>query len=218
LISIVSGTLTHLGLDHVVIECGGVGFKIFVPLSARAKVGDAGGPARLFTHLHVKEDALSLYGFLTAEERELFELLLTVAGVGPKVALGILSGTGPRDFLSAILRDDVTTLTRLPGVGKKIAQRLVLELKEKVGQLCDRTADAWPAGAIARAPASPADEAVEALVSLGYSRTEASRAIERAAQEAADARRADAGDGGPAGDRPSPDAGELVRLALRRLS
>lgn len=208
MIVLVSGELIHLGLDHVVVEAAGLGYKVYVPLSTRSKLSDMGSHVRLFTHYHVKEDGVALYGFLTAEERDLFELLQTVNGVGPKVALGVLSGAGPRDFLRAVLYEDVTTLTKLPGVGKKTAQRLVMELKEKVGHLWEGTAEKF--GAKEFLPTDPVAEAVEALVALGYSRVEAAKAVEKAGQEAA--KEAAAGAVG------APDAGELVRRSLRKLS
>lgn len=229
MIALVSGELIHLGLDHVVVEAGGLGYKVYIPLSTRSKLSEVGSCVRLFTHYHVKEDGVALYGFLSAEERDLFELLQTVNGVGPKVALGVLSGAGPRDFLRAVLYEDVASLTKLPGVGKKTAQRLVMELKEKVGQLWDGTADKFGVPTRDFVPADPVTEAVEALVSLGYSRAEAAKAVEKAGQEAAAGAEAPAGTGkgstaqqGPGAGKATvggtADAGELVRRALRKLS
>ncbi len=227
MIASVSGELIHLGLDHVVVEAGGLGYKVYIPLSTRSKLSDTGSHVRLFTHYHVKEDGVALYGFLTAEERDLFELLQTVQGVGPKVALGVLSGAGPRDFLRAILYEDVTSLTKLPGVGKKTAQRLVMELKEKVGQLWEGTAEKFGVPSKEFVPADPVAEAVEALVALGYNRAEAAKAVEKSGQEAAkeaaagaatgDGPAGAAGAGGTGGASRGADAGELVRRSLRKL-
>ncbi len=199
MIALLRGLLAHVGQDWVLIETGGVGFQVYVPGSTRSRLPGAGGPVTLHTHLHVREDALVLYGFLTREELETFELLLTVTGVGPKVAMGALSGISPDDLLRAVAFQDEEVLKSLPGVGKKTAQRIILELKDKVGTRLGK----GPAAEIAAAAAvadDPRVEAIEALVSLGYGRLEAGQAVERAGREG-----------------PAPTS-ELVRKALRAMA
>ena len=153
------------GDDFVVIDVGGVGFRVRVPALTLSVLGEPGFEAELFTHLHVREDDLSLFGFATEDELKLFELLLSVSGIGPKAALGILSTAPPHTVSAAIAQNNLEFLTEIPGIGKKTAQRLVLELKAKVeaGEELEEV--------------SPLDqEVVAALVNLGYSAAEAQRA------------------------------------------
>jgi len=153
--------------DSLIVNVGGVGLRVRVPSGTLASLGAVGSDAMLYTHLHVREDDLSLYGFATDEERRLFETLLTVSGIGPKVAMGVLS-SAPADTLRvAIAQGNLDVLTALPGIGKKTAQRLVLELKGKV--------DVSGLGEISEL--TPLDEDVmNALINLGYSAAEATRA------------------------------------------
>jgi Holliday junction DNA helicase RuvA len=195
LIALLRGVLAHVEQDWVIVETGGVGFRVQVPVSTRSRLPGAGAEVLLHTHLHVREDALVLYGFATREELETFDLLLTVTGVGPKVAVGVLSGITPGDFLRAVAFQDEEVLKGLPGVGKKTAQRIILDLKDKVGSFIEKTR---PPEVIEPRAADSRAEAMEALVALGYGRLEAGQAVERAARQSA-------------GSRPE----ELVRLALR---
>jgi holliday junction DNA helicase RuvA len=151
--------------DGVVLDVGGVGYLVRPTSRALRKV-EGGGEVELDTYLHVREDALQLYGFAEAAERELFEQLLSVSGVGPKVALAIVSGSTPHDLRRAIVLEDTSRFIAIPGIGKKTAQRVVLELKEKLG-LVDETAG----------PGAPEVVARDALVELGYSVVEAERAL-----------------------------------------
>lgn len=152
--------------DFVVLDVNGVGFRVRTPTSTLETLGLEGTDAKLFTHLHVREDDLSLFGFATEEELSLFELLLTVSGIGPKGALGVLSAATPNTVRAAIAQGNLDVLTSIPGIGKKMAQRLVLELKGKL-ELTDAEL-----GEI-----SPLDqEVIAALVNLGYSAAEAQRA------------------------------------------
>jgi Holliday junction DNA helicase RuvA len=151
-------------LDGVVLDVGGVGYLVRTTLRAQQKA-EGGGEVELETYLHVREDALQLYGFAEPAERELFEQLLSVSGVGPKVALAIVSGSTPRDLRRAIALEDTTRFIAIPGIGKKTAQRVVLELKEKLG-----LEEVGPA-------AAPELVARDALVELGYSVVEAERAL-----------------------------------------
>jgi Holliday junction DNA helicase RuvA len=154
--------------DGVVLDVGGVGYLLHATGSARRRAREA-GEVTLETHLHVREDALQLYGFANVDERELFEHLLSVSGVGPKVALAIVSGSTPAELRRAIVREDTARFEAIPGIGKKTAQRVVLELREKVG------AEAT----VVAAATGGHDELVarDALVELGYSVVEAERAL-----------------------------------------
>jgi holliday junction DNA helicase RuvA len=178
-----SGKLTRIGADFVVLNVGGVGYKVFAPLSVIADLPSEGSDARLFTFTHVKEDALTLYGFSDLDQQNVFELLLTVSGVGPKVALNILSVLPVEQLVEAIASDNHVALVRIPGIGAKTAQRIVLELKEKTATL------AWEKRA--ERAAKPAErealeDVVEGLVALGYNRNESRDAAERALQSVTD--------------------------------
>ena len=153
--------------DSLIVNVGGVGFRVRVPSGTIANLGAVGSDVMLFTHLHVREDDLSLYGFATEDELRLFETLLTVSGIGPKVGMGVLSSASAETLRVAIAQGNLDVLTALPGIGKKTAQRLVLELKGKI--------DVSGLGEIGEL--SPMDEDVmNALINLGYSAAEATRA------------------------------------------
>lgn len=172
MIAFITGKLAAKSPTWAVVETAGVGFHVFIPVSSFNALGPAGSDVRLLTHLHVREDALHLYGFATEAERRLFLLLISVSGVGPKLAQGILSGISVEEFEAAVRAQDAAALVKVPGVGRKTADRLVLELRDKIG---DAPA-AGPAGA-----ASPVEEeAVLALVSLGYKRVQAQEAVRKA--------------------------------------
>jgi Holliday junction DNA helicase RuvA len=175
----VHGRLLRKGPQEAVVDVGGVGYRVTIPLSTFYRIGEPGQEVTLLTHTHVREDALALFGFLTAAEQALFERLIEVSGVGPKLAVSILSGIEAPELVAALRASDVVRLTRIPGVGKKTAERLVLELKDKVQGL---------AAAEEPAPAAPAgggtkDDLVSALLHLGYSRPEAERGADRALKE-----------------------------------
>jgi holliday junction DNA helicase RuvA len=165
MIASLRGRIVARRLDGVVLDVGGVGYLVQTTVRALRK-GQGGEEVTLDTYLHVREDALQLYGFAEPAERELFELLLSVSGVGPKVALAIVSNSTPSDLRRAIALDDTTRFLAIPGIGKKTAQRVVLELKEKLG-----STDGEGGG--------PGVELVarDALVELGYSVSEAERAL-----------------------------------------
>jgi Holliday junction DNA helicase RuvA len=172
------GSVVRKGPGEVVLEVGGVGYLVAIPLSTFYRLGEVGSQASLLTYTHVREDTLALFGFLSGEEQQLFELLIGVAGVGPKLALNILSGIEAPELVQALRQADLARLTRIPGVGKKTAERLVVELKDKAQKL--------EVGAVAAPSAGPAstlkDDLVSALVHLGYSRPEAEKGVERALQ------------------------------------
>ena len=177
------GRILRKATQEAVIDVQGVGYRVAIPLSTFYRLGDLGAEASLLVHTHVREDVLALYGFLTEEEQTLFERLLSVSGVGPKVALGVLSGIEAPDLVEALRGSDVARLTRIPGVGKKTAERLVLELRDKMP----------PPGAAAAAdqPATAStsrDDLLSALVHLGYSRPEAERGVDKALKEGRDGR------------------------------
>lgn len=163
------GILEAQGSDFVVIRTGGVSFKVFVPTSTLAVAGSPGDRVRLRTHLQVREDNLSLFGFATAEELEIFELAITVSGVGPRVALSLLSVLNPAQLVEAISTENVEALTRVPGVGKKTAGHLIFELKDKLS----KRGITGPASSISSADS----EAIAALRSLGYTSNEAASAL-----------------------------------------
>jgi len=170
------GRLLRKEPQEVVVDVGGVGYRVTIPVSTFYRLGEEGDEISLRVHTHVREDAFALYGFLTAEEQGLFERLIDVAGVGPKLAINILSGIETPELVTALRASDVARLTRIPGVGRKTAERLVLELKDKMPAVM-AAAEAAPA------PSSPKEDLVSALVHLGYSRPEAERGVERALRE-----------------------------------
>ena len=178
MIASINGTLTFKSPGHITVEVSGVGYRIFIPLSTFYELSDEGTMVRLHIYTAVREDAIHLFGFCTSEEKQLFEVLLTVNGIGPRLALGLLSGITPRDFIGAVFTEDRTTLTRIPGVGKKMAERIILELRDKLVRL-----DAAAAGEGVKDKASPADtlreDALSALVNLGYKKSTAKTIVNR---------------------------------------
>lgn len=178
MIAQVRGRLLRKEPQQAIVDVDGVGYRVAIPLSTFYRLGEPGGEVTLLTHTHVREDTLALFGFLTAAEQALFERLIAVSGVGPKLALSILSGIEAPDLVAALRSSDVVRLTRIPGVGKKTAERLVLELKDKMQGLAATEEAESPA------PASSAKEdLVSALVHLGYSRPEAEKGVDRALKE-----------------------------------
>ena len=194
MIAQIRGTLLRKDTQEAVVDVGGVGYGLTIPVSTFYRLGEPGTEVTLLTHTHVREDALALFGFLTAAEQTLFERLIAVAGVGPRLAIGILSGIETPDLVGALRSGDVARLTRIPGVGKKTAERLVVELKDKMAGLEGiQTAPGEPAG-------GPKEDLVSALLHLGYSRPEAERGVEKALKQ---------------GEAPFED---LLRRTLRVLS
>ncbi|HVS74901.1 MAG TPA: Holliday junction branch migration protein RuvA [Candidatus Acidoferrales bacterium] len=173
------GTLAGKRPNQVLVDVGGVGYFVHVPLSTFAALGELHTEVTLLIHTHVREDALSLYGFLSAREKHLFELLLSASGVGPALALKILSGMSVEELVPAIRGGDVGRLTRIPGVGRKTAERMVVELKDKLEGIAaeaDRPMAASPEGTVA--------DVVSALVNLGYDGRTAESAVSEAKREA----------------------------------
>ena len=200
-ITFLRGRLTHALPTQATIEVNGIGYEVFIPLSSYDKLPAIGQSIEMLTHLHVREDAHILYGFLSAPERDLFRLLVNhVSGIGPKLALAVLSGMSVNNFKTAVVNNDVASLSKISGLGKKTAERIVLELKDKVG-----VAAAWEAASATQAPTpeqEQANEAVLALIALGYKQVDAHKAV-RHLQEKEGA---------------GKTAEELVKLALKRLA
>lgn len=184
MIEYLRGVLLRRDGQHVVIDAGGVGYGLDVPLTTLARLGPQGGEAELHVYFHYNDQAMRLFGFATIEERDVFEVFLGTTGIGPKTALAILSAIEIGDFAQAILRNDLKILTNIPGIGKKTAERLVVELREKMATFADAGSRAGSAlaGAVGTvAMTSPAAaEALAALMTLGCSRPVAERAIEKA--------------------------------------
>jgi Holliday junction DNA helicase RuvA len=174
----VRGRLLRKEPQEAIVDVGGVGYRVAIPLSTFYRIGEAGDEVTLLTHTHVREDTLALFGFLTPGEQALFERLIAISGVGPKLALSILSGIEAPDLVVALRTSDVARLTRIPGVGKKTAERLVLELRDKVQNLV-ALGEPAPTGPAATAK----EDLVSALVHLGYSRPEAERGVDQALKE-----------------------------------
>ena len=165
----VRGVLQYKSPAFIVIETGGIGYKINLPLASYELLPAEGNEIKINTYLHYREDNLALYGFLSQEERDFFLLLISISKIGPKSALRMLSSISPSEFKKAIKRGDLTTLTDIPGIGKKTAQRLILELKEKIEEEIIEAGDE-----------ELVKDALSALFSLGYTRNEARKAIREA--------------------------------------
>ena len=193
MISRLRGRLLELHESVAVIDVGGVGYEAEVTTGAAATLAAAEGTVELFTHLVSREDGQSLFGFANAAERDLFRSLIKVSGVGPKLALTLLSGVSPEQFSAAIADGDVGMLTRVPGIGRKTASRLAMELRDKV--------PVFAAGAQLPSGSQAAAEAVQALTGLGYRDREAAEAIGAILDEAG----------------PGADVEDLVRQALKRM-
>jgi Holliday junction DNA helicase RuvA len=172
------GTLAEKRPNQVLVDVGGVGYVVLVPLSTFAALGELHTEVTLLIHTHVREDALSLYGFVSSREKHLFELLISASGVGPSLALKILSGMSVDELVPAIRGNDLARLTKIPGVGRKTAERMVVELKDKLEAVVievERPAASSPAGVEA--------DVVSALVNLGYEARVAEKAVEEAREE-----------------------------------
>ena len=168
----ISGILESASNGIAVVDCNGVGYKINISPSTINKLPAIGKQIKLYTYMHIREDAMELFGFLTMEEKEIYEILISVSGVGPKVGLAILSTLEPSGLISSVVNNDVKAVSKSPGVGPKLAQRIILELKDKFkGYATDDTVIAEPL------VSSDANEAIEALVSLGYTLSEANAAV-----------------------------------------
>ena len=178
MISELKGTLTRKTPAEIVVDVGGVGFRVFVPLSTFRRLPDEGSGVRLFTHLHVKDDALDLFGFRSREERTIFLELISVSGIGPKLGLAVLSGLSPEIFHRAVVDEDLGLLTSISGIGKKTAQRMIVELKEKLSGMDVASIGGGDPGR------EDVGDAVLALVSLGMSGATARDAVLKVQRDA----------------------------------
>ncbi|NLK21662.1 MAG: Holliday junction branch migration protein RuvA [Epulopiscium sp.] len=175
MISYVKGTLEYIDETEIIIDVNGIGYKLMMSSSAMGRLPSIGREIKIFTYLQVREMEMALYGFITREEQYMFERLISVSGIGPKGALGVLSTLSPGDFYLAVITEDVKTLSSAPGVGKKTAQRIILDLKDKINTI--------EAVGISEMDSFPLnqngieEEAISALTSLGYTRLEASKAV-----------------------------------------
>jgi holliday junction DNA helicase RuvA len=200
MITFLDGRLVSALPTQVIVDVRGVGYEVLVPLSSYDRLPEVGQSIHILTHLAVREDAHVLYGFMTVAERDLFRLLVNnVSGIGPKLALAVLSGMSVTNFKAAVVNSDVGALAKISGLGKKTAERIVLELKDKVG-----VAAAWEVASAAHAPTpeqEQANEAVLALIALGYKQVEAHKAVRDLQQTGA-----------------AKTAEELVKLTLKKMA
>jgi holliday junction DNA helicase RuvA len=178
-IAFLRGRLLEKHPNRVIVDVQGVGYEVQVPVSSFYGMAEAGGDIALRVHTHVREDTIALFGFSTALELQLFERLIAVSGIGPKLALAVLSGIEPDDLIHAIQRADVVRLTAIPGVGKKTAERIVLELKDRLTAFA-QTVEALPGSSLR-------DDLVSALLNLGYHRPALEKAVDAALNEDANA-------------------------------
>ena len=183
MIARLSGTVLEKHPNRVVVDVAGVGYDVQVPLSTFYGLGEPGAGVTLRVHTHVREDAIALYGFGSPLEQDLFERLISISGIGPKLALAVLSGIDPGELVRAIRTQDVARLTRIPGVGKKTAERIGLELKDRLPQAAalDAPSDSSESGGGLR------DDLLSALANLGYQRAAAEKSVDAALKKAPDA-------------------------------
>lgn len=198
MIAFLHGLLAEKHPNRAIIDVSGVGYEVGISTQTFASLPQLGSEVRLLTYHHMTESEQRLFGFLNNTEKSLFELLITVKGVGPRLALTMLSGMPARDIVASIARQDAIMLARTPGIGKKTAERLVLELKDKVGSDSENFSAATSMGKTI--PGSPQSEAVSALEALGFKRVDAEKAVELSVA-----------------DSSSDETGEIVRAALKRL-
>ncbi len=196
MIALLRGRLLEKHPNRLIVDVQGVGYDVQVPLSTFYQAGDPGRDVTVRIHTHVREDQIALFGFATPLEHELFERLIAVNGIGPRLALSVLSGIEPADFVRAVQQGDVTRLTRIPGVGRKTAERITLELRDRLPAVGAAAPEAAPAG-----PDALEDDVVSALVNLGYQRAPGEKAVGAARK-----------------DRPDAGFEDLLRGALRHLS
>ncbi len=198
MIALIKGVLVHRSPDQVVVDVGGVGYRLFIPLSTFYKLPEEGKVVSLHAHTSVRDDAINLYGFLTMGEKGLFERLISVSKIGPKIALNILSRMPAEELRASIVRGDAAKLSSIPGIGRKTAERMILELRDKM------TAEGVPAETMAagmtEGDAGVMEDVLMALVNLGYKKKDAERALKAVRDE---------------GER---DLESLVRKSLARLS
>ncbi len=201
MITFLAGKLAAALPTQATLDVNGVGYEVLIPLSSYDRLPAVGQAVQILTHLHVREDAHILYGFMSAAERDLFRLLVNnVSGIGPKLALAVLSGMSVGNFKNAVVNGDIALLSKVSGLGKKTAERIVLELKDKLG-----VAAAWEAASATHAPTpeqGQANEAVLALIALGYKQVDAHKAVRELQEKQPEVKSAE----------------ELVKLALKKIA
>lgn len=187
MIAHLSGTLLSKQATSVILDVGGVGYEVIIPLSTFYELEDLGSKVQLRVYTHVREDTLQLFGFKSSRERELFLRLISVSGIGPKLGITLLSGMSADEMIASIRNNDLARLTLIPGVGRKTAERLVIELRDKVAQLATPEQEdelgAQPKAAVAPSEESVRADALSALLNLGYQRSAAEKAIAAALGE-----------------------------------
>ena len=178
MIAYIKGNIENKGNDYLIIDVNGIGYRVNTSLNTIENAGAVGNEVKVYTHLYVREDIMSLYGFKTREELNMFEMLISVSGVGPKAALSVISSVSVTKFGLAVITDDVKALTKAPGIGNKMAQRIILELKDKIKkeQLVQK-ADEDSGAKFGGSDNSRVGEAISALIVLGYTPLEASKAV-----------------------------------------
>ena len=204
MIAFVNGITAEIEMDHVVVDVGGIGYSVYISPATADRMPGIGEPVMLHTFMSVKEDGVSLYGFLTKDELKVFKLLITVNGIGPKGGLSILSALGTDDLRFAILSGDARTIAKAPGVGKKTAERLVLELHDKISNddIISGNAGSFSQNNIPQTDSTARDETVEALVALGYNATDAMHAVRKIMAE---------------GHNTEMDTEQLLKMALKEM-
>lgn len=181
MISYIRGELSAVEEDKIVIETGGIGYGIFMPAQSMGQLPPIGQEVKIYTYLNVREDAMQLFGFLTKDDLHVFKLVIGVSGIGPKGGLSILSKLSPDDLRFAVLANDAKAISAAPGIGKKTAEKLIIELKDKlsVEDILERDAEKTDAVPITDYSSGVQAEAVEALTALGYGSTEAMKAVKK---------------------------------------
>ncbi len=197
MIAFVEGELVDKQPEGITVSVGGIGLYVDVPLSTYQALGPPRSRVRVETVLHAREDGMQLYGFATVDEKRLFEVLITLPGIGPGVALNILSGATVAEFTAAIIDEDIGKLVSLPKIGRKTAQRLIMELRDKLASMDTGTAETLPVAPSGETP--EADDAIMGLVALGFDHPEARRQVVRVMSESAE----------------TPEAAEIIRMVLR---
>ncbi|MBN1470394.1 MAG: Holliday junction branch migration protein RuvA, partial [Syntrophaceae bacterium] len=177
MIALISGKIVYKGISHVIVDVQGVGYRVFIPLTTFYELPESGQTVTLHVHTNVKQDAINLFGFYTDQERNLFQLMISVSGIGPKIAMNILSGIDARDLMNAISGGNVGKLVNIPGVGKKMAERLVLELKDKV--IKKMMAGKMPEAGVQSRADDMMEDVLSALVNLGYKNNIARDALDK---------------------------------------
>ena len=182
MIASIKGLMSHKSATEIIVDVNGIGYRLFVPLSTFYVLPEIGESVSLNVYTHVKEDALQLFGFHTPEEKKIFQLMISVSGIGPRLAMNILSGVSARDLSEALAAGNLAKLMNIPGIGRKMAERLVFELKDKVIKLAEDSA-ITVSGSDKAPHESVMDDALSALINLGYKNNLAKQALEKVTQE-----------------------------------